>query len=258
MIKPVAQQRLFCTFWQLFKADTNIMVILDSQGFKIRGASSIFEISAPLHFLILRAILELWKNSTDFEPCLSLDASYVINGDGSTKSAAVIIAPDGINDYTNYAMSAVVADQLYIFGGYVDYRKVSFIFFFQFFIIFQDRQTWWMHVHPVVRHTQSWLQWRSRGFSDWKRVKRCLSIWNLFSYFLALICFGNTSPYNYCNIFDGVSVATTHSSAYSHRYGGLALYDGQPTTVGSYESNGYRKVETLTETGWQELADFSK
>ena len=73
---------------------------------------------------------------------MSLDESYVINGDGTTKSAAQISAPDANNEYTYDAMSAVVADKLYIFGGFqVDYRKVSFIFFFQFFIIFQDRQT---------------------------------------------------------------------------------------------------------------------
>ena len=55
-----------------------------------------------------------------------------------------------------------------------------------------------------------------------------------------------------------MSVATTHSSAYSHVYGGLAFYSGLPTTVGSDYEDGHLKVETLTETAWLELADFSK
>ena len=111
----------------------------------------------PICSNLYRAILELWKNSTDFEPCLSLDKSYVINDDGSTKSAAVLTSPNGANDYTNNAVSAVVADKLYLFGGnnsVESKKKVSFIFFFQFFIIFQDRQAWYMYVRPVVRPTQ--------------------------------------------------------------------------------------------------------
>jgi len=56
----------------------------------------------------------------------SLSDSYIINGDGSTRTAAQINAPGNLNDYTNYAQSAVVADKLYIFGGLTgDHRKVS-------------------------------------------------------------------------------------------------------------------------------------
>ena len=66
----------------------------------------------------------------------SLRDSYVINGDGSTRTAAQISAPSNANDYTWDAQSAVVADKLYLFGGNSgDYRKVS-IFLFSKFNIF--------------------------------------------------------------------------------------------------------------------------
>ena len=56
----------------------------------------------------------------------SLSDSYIINGDGSTRTAAQISAPGNVNDYTYDAQSAVVADKLYIFGGETgDARKVS-------------------------------------------------------------------------------------------------------------------------------------
>ena len=54
----------------------------------------------------------------------SLGDSYIINGDGSTRTAAQISAPS--NDFADRAQSAVVADKLYLFGGRTgDYRKVS-------------------------------------------------------------------------------------------------------------------------------------
>ena len=56
----------------------------------------------------------------------SLSDSYIINGDGSTRTAAQISAPGNVNGYTLDAQSAVVADKLYIFGGLTgDHRKVS-------------------------------------------------------------------------------------------------------------------------------------
>ena len=58
-----------------------------------------------------------------------LSDSYIINGDGSTKTAAQISAPGNANTipgYTYDAQSAVVADKLYLFGGNSgDHRNVS-------------------------------------------------------------------------------------------------------------------------------------
>lgn len=70
----------------------------------------------------------------------------------------------------------------------------------------------------------------------------------------ALICFDYTT-WKFCDVFTGSSVDSTHSTSYRHRYAGLGFYNGQPTTVGSYYSDGYRKVETLSSTGWMSLAD---
>jgi len=64
----------------------------------------------------------------------SLSDSYIINGDGSTRTAAQISAPS--NDFADRAQSAVVADKLYLFGGSNDFRKVSIFLFFSKFNIF--------------------------------------------------------------------------------------------------------------------------
>ena len=74
--------------------------------------------------------------------------------------------------------------------------------------------------------------------------------------FKALICFGSDDPRNYCEVFDGSTVETTFTSVYPHNSGGLGLYNGQPTTVGSRKSEGYQKVETLEDNGWATLSDF--
>jgi len=162
----------------------------------------------------------------------SLVFSFVINGDGSTKSAAQINAPKNLDDYTDYARSAVVADQLYIFGGNdVSGRKIARL----------DTCTF-VQLSVTLNH-DFWYSHAALPIESGSK---------------ALICFGSTSPGNYCDVFNGVSVVTTHSSAYSHYHAGLAFYSGRPTTVGGGQTDGARKVETLTETGWQELADFSK
>jgi hypothetical protein len=69
----------------------------------------------------------------------------------------------------------------------------------------------------------------------------------------ALICFGNISPNNYCDVFDGSTAVSTFSSRYPHRAGGLGYYNGNPTTVGSGSSDEPHKVETLKIDGWTSL-----
>ena len=77
-------------------------------------------------------------------------------------------------------------------------------------------------------------------------------------FFLALICFGNSSPYyNEYDEFDGStnSATATFSSTFSHRQGGLGYFDGFPTSVGSTEEDGMLKTEMLREDGWYTLPD---
>ena len=60
---------------------------------------------------------------------------------------------------------------------------------------------------------------------------------------------------NLCEVFTGSNVVETHSTTYPHDGGGLGFYNGQPTTVGNYFEDGYRKVETMSKTGWTSLPD---
>jgi hypothetical protein len=62
-----------------------------------------------------------------------------------------------------------------------------------------------------------------------------------------------------CAFFNGSAVSKTHSSNYPHLRGGLAYYNGQPTTVGhqcGFFEEG--KVETLSPNGWSSLANHPK
>ena len=54
----------------------------------------------------------------------------------------------------------------------------------------------------------------------------------------------------------GSTSVTTFSSSFSHQYGKLGNFNGQPTTVGSIYTDGHRKVETLGPGGWASLDDF--
>ena len=71
----------------------------------------------------------------------------------------------------------------------------------------------------------------------------------------AIVCFENLSSGTECDLFDGTTSTPTFSSNYPHYRGSLGFYEGKPTTVGSWYSAGYKKVETLTESGWISLSD---
>ncbi|CBY23675.1 unnamed protein product [Oikopleura dioica] len=165
----------------------------------------------------------------------SLSDSFIINGDGSTRTAAQISGPGNVNGYTHDAQSAVVADKLYIFGGQTsDRRKIA-------------RLESCTIVELTVKLNNDYAWGHALATADNSQ---------------ALICFGNNSPWNYCDIFDGSTVVTTFSTTYSHSFGGLAHYNAifgalncQPTTVGSWYSDGFGKVETLAQNGWTSLAD---
>jgi len=164
----------------------------------------------------------------------SLSDSYIINGDGSTKKAAQISAPNNANDYTNFAVSAVVADKFYFFGGHTgDYRKIARL-----------------ESCTIVELTVELNYAFATGHAALATADNSQ----------ALICFGSHSPHNYCDIFDGSNVVTTFSTTYPHNYGGLGYYNGQPTTVGSQSqlSDEHGKVETLSQNGWTSLADHPR
>ena len=77
--------------------------------------------------------------------------------------------------------------------------------------------------------------------------------------FKALLCFQSfDESVMKCDFFNGTSLTTTFSPKYTHRHGGLAFYQDQPTTVGGgleEEYNYHDKVETLTSEGWVELSN---
>lgn len=155
----------------------------------------------------------------------SLDASYVTNGDGSTKSAAQITAPNNVDDFSiRLSATAFVAGQLYIFGGGNEPRKI-----------------YRLDSCAIVTTNNGLLLDFGSGHAALATKDGSQ----------ALICFGSNTPY--CNTFDGSIVVNSHVSTFQHRYGGLGYYNGKPTTVGSISGN--QKVETLGETGWSSLAD---
>ncbi|CAG5109737.1 Oidioi.mRNA.OKI2018_I69.chr2.g4235.t2.cds [Oikopleura dioica] len=65
-----------------------------------------------------------------------------------------------------------------------------------------------------------------------------------------------------CEVFDAFTTApTTFVPQYHHGFGKLGMYQGQPTTAGGTSSlnvGPFKKVETLTPTGWTSLADHPK
>ena len=75
--------------------------------------------------------------------------------------------------------------------------------------------------------------------------------------FLALICFPLEEHKN-CEEFDGSVFSVKRETKYSHEASCLALYHYQPVAVGSYLSDGSKKVEKFDGASWTELPDFSK
>ena len=69
----------------------------------------------------------------------------------------------------------------------------------------------------------------------------------------------NDSQTHKCDVFKGTSIKETFSATYPHVRGGLAFYNGKPTTVG-HQKELFQpgKVETLTSTGWMRLPDHPK
>jgi len=160
----------------------------------------------------------------------SLSASYIINGDGSQRSDVQIASPNSSNDFVAHAQPAIVADKLHFFGGVNDYRNI------------------------VRLDDCTMVELAAKLTNDFRSGHAALATDNGQT---ALICFGTSSPWTYCDEFDGSTnlAMATFSSTFSHRQGGLGYFNGYPTSVGSYEADGNRKTETLREDGWYTLPD---
>lgn len=128
------------------------------------------------------------------------------------------------------APSAVLQGKLHIFGGYSDRKKVARL------------------------DACSFVELPYKLNFDVSSGGAAVSISDNSE---ALICFDYANE-KFCDLFNGTSVVSTHSTTYSHSHGQLGFYNGQATTVGSYNSDGYRKTETKTTTGWQGLADHPR
>ena len=184
-----------------------------------------------------------------------LNKSYITNGDGSSKKSVQISAPS--NAYAYYALSAVVQGKLHLFGGETDRKKVSFIFIKNLFNHFKIARLDACSLVELLYklNFDAYHSAAALSISDNNEGK------NRFSFhkdkILALICF-DYSNHKLCDRFTGTNVVSTHSTTYSHPDGSLGFYNGQPTTVGSRTSGGYRITETLTSTGWQRLADHPR
>jgi len=163
--------------------------------------------------------------------------SYIINGDGSQSTAVQLTSPNNLDTYTRNARSAIVGGQLYLFGGNRGdentqlHRKIA-------------RLDGCAIVELSVQLTRDFIAGHEAlAAEDGSN---------------AIICFGQISSISDCDVFDGSTAVSTFSSNFPHRYGGLGHFNGKPTTVGSAETDGFRKVESLENTGWTTLADFSE
>jgi len=153
-----------------------------------------------------------------------VDGSYLESGDGASQISATINAPS--NNYAHYAAHALVNGKLHIFGGWSDDRKIARL--------------------DDCSLTQLTVRLKEERFAGHAAV----SIENGQK---ALICFSYSLKS--CEEFDGTSIVSTFAAGWSHHYGGLGYYQGQPASVGC-SWNSHQKVEGLSATGWTNLPDF--
>merc|ERR1712127_389684 len=158
-----------------------------------------------------------------------IDESYLQSGDGSSQISATINAPENAdNYYAEYAAHALVNGELHIFGGASDSYKIARL------------------------DGCSWNELPSRLNEGRTEDHAALSIENGQK---VLVCFGRSGDTRKsCEIFDGSSTALNFTANYTHRSGGLGLYNNQPATVGCYDAE-HQKAETLSATGWNALPD---
>lgn len=187
----------------------------------------------------------------------TLTQSHIISGDGLTKSTPVISAPS--ENYAENSIFAVVTGELFIFGGESDDQKVNFL------KIFNHRRQLFKIArlsgcNLVDTGLKTGERYNSGSTSSAIEINNGEQGLNLiisslkFKIFEALLCFDVEFSKN-CEIFDTTSIVSTHSTQFTHQRGSLGYYLGQPTTVGSVQSDGQNKVETYSTTGWTSLPD---
>jgi len=185
----------------------------------------------------------------------SISKAFVLNDDGTTRAAGLII-PDGLTSSRSYSyysafsyddntpnganflyqsVSAIVNGQVYFFGGMNDADSALF--------------------KIATLNGCEIVELEARLTRQFDEASSALAI-NGGSE--ALICWAWYNPFEGCNIFDGTSARDTYASNASHLSGGLAYYNGKPTSVSSTYVTGHRKVESFGENGWEYLPDFPK
>lgn len=144
-----------------------------------------------------------------------------------------ITAPE--REYTRHSEFAVVNDIFHIFGGTQDSRKIAKLEGCGF-VELPARLNF-----PLVEGGGSLAV---NGGSE------------------ALLCWESDGEYydgswpgTSCDVFDGTNSNPTFSATYKHYCGGLAYYQGQPTTVGGCDNAARNKVSTLTTSGWVTLTN---
>ncbi|CAG5091543.1 Oidioi.mRNA.OKI2018_I69.PAR.g13118.t1.cds [Oikopleura dioica] len=152
---------------------------------------------------------------------------YSISEDGKINKKASVFA--GRNDYAQYAQFALVKNQLHIFGGQSDMKKIARLEG----CVFKE------------------LAARLNSYYAWGSAAVALDGGNK-----ALICFDySRGDSKNCDLFDGEQSLRSFKTVYQHWWAKLALYKGQATSVGSYYKEGQKKVETLGTDGWTFLPD---
>ena len=175
----------------------------------------------------------------------NLQDAFSISFDGSTKTGVSIKAPS--NGYIGYAPHALVKNELFIFGGYGDPKKVI-----EFAMtIFENN-----FIQIAKFSGCEWHEQSTKLINNIDAGSAALSVENGEK---ALLCFPDDSESKKCEVFDGTASVSTYSTFSRHWGGKLGLFKGQPTTVGNDgSSDDSNNVETLSYSGWLTLADFPR
>ncbi|CAG5111210.1 Oidioi.mRNA.OKI2018_I69.chr2.g5540.t1.cds [Oikopleura dioica] len=158
--------------------------------------------------------------------------SYVLKPDGS-ESSRTIKMPSSSHEYhyLYWSISALVRGKVYVIGGYGEYKfRIAMI---------NDCEI--EELDAKLGNSYS-LSSAAVTAADQQS---------------ALICFPY-EKYKKCEEFDGSVVSTKPATKYSHEDSCLALYHDHAVAVGSYRSDGRKKVEKFDGDSWTELPDFPK
>ncbi|CAG5078469.1 Oidioi.mRNA.OKI2018_I69.PAR.g8993.t1.cds [Oikopleura dioica] len=159
-----------------------------------------------------------------------LSKAYSISGDGKLINPGYSLSAPS-DDYAKWSANAIFSDQLFIFGGDSDRKKVAQLDGCEFKEL---------HMRLSI---EAYVGTAALTAINDDHV---------------LICFGTNSE-NKCNLFTGSAVNSVSSTTFGHRHGSLGYYHGRPTTVSSSSTDGYSKVESLAEDGsWIRQSDHPR